>query len=127
MKIEHIALYVNKLEETRDFFIKYFKGQSNELYHNKNTGFRSYFISFDNGSRLEIMNKPDMTDSKKYLNRTGYVHIAFSVGSKEQVDELTLRLKNDGYEVISEPRITGDRYYESYIVAIEGNQIEITI
>ena len=127
MKIEHIALYVNKLEETRDFFIKYFKGQSNELYHNKNTGFRSYFISFDDGSRLEIMNKPDMTDSKKYLNRTGYVHIAFSVGSKEQVDELTLRLKNDGYEVISEPRITGDRYYESYIVAIEGNQIEITI
>ena len=127
MKIEHIALYVNKLEEARDFFIKYFNGQSNKLYHNKNTGFRSYFISFDDGSRLEIMNKPDMTDCEKDLNRTGYAHIAFSVGSKEQVDELTLRLKNDGYEVISEPRTTGDGYYESCIVAIEGNQIEITV
>ena len=127
MKIEHIALYVNELEETRDFFIKYFKGQFNELYHNKNTGFRSYFISFDDGSRLEIMNKPNLTDNKKGLNRTGYAHIAFSVGSKEQVNELTSRLKNDGYEVISEPRTTGDGYYESCIVAIEGNQIEITV
>ena len=127
MKIEHIALYVNKLEEVRDFFIKYFKGQSNELYHNQKTGFCSYFINFDNGSRLEIMNKPNITDNKKDLNSTGYAHIAFSVGSKEQVDELTSKLKNDGYEVINEPRTTGDGYYESCIVAIEGNQIEITV
>ena len=127
MKIEHVALYVNNLEEARDFFIKYFHGQSNELYCNKNTGFRSYFIRFDNGSRLEIMNRQDMTDSEKDLNRTGYIHIAFSVGSKEQVDELTSRLKADGYKIISEPRTTGDGYYESCIVAIEGNQIEITV
>lgn len=53
-------------------------------------------------------------------------HIAFSVGSKEKVDELTDRLKNDGFEVVSGPRTTGDGYYESCIVAIEGNQIEIT-
>ena len=127
MKIEHVALYVNKLEEARDFFIKYFHGQSNEIYYNKNTGFRSYFISFEDGSRLEIMNKPDMVDCEKDLNRTGYAHIAYSVGSKERVDELTSRLKADGYEVISEPRTTGDGYYESSIVAIEGNQIEITV
>ena len=53
--------------------------------------------------------------------------MAFSVGSKEKVYELTELLKADGYEVVSGPRTTGDGYYESCIVAIEGNQIEITI
>ena len=72
------------------------------------------------------MNKPGLVDMEKNLNRTGYVHIAFSVGSKEKVDEITARLQEDGFEVISGPRTTGDGYYESCIVAIEGNQIEIT-
>ena len=127
MKIEHIAMYVNDPEGARDFFIRYLQGISNDGYHNKNTDFRSYFISFDEGARLEIMHKPVMEDPDKTLNRTGYVHIAFSVGSKEKVDELTQRLSDDGYEVISGPRTTGDGYYESCIVAIENNQIEITI
>ena len=127
MKIEHIALYVNNLENARDFFIKYLNAKSNTGYHNLKTDFRSYFLSFEDGARLEIMNKPGMVDFPKELARTGYAHIAFSVGSKEKVDELTEQLKADGYEVISGPRTTGDGYYESCIIVIEGNQIEITI
>lgn len=127
MKIEHIAMYVNDLEGTRDFFVKFFDGRSNDGYHNIKTGFRSYFISFDDGARLEIMNKPEMTDEEKGLNRTGLIHIAFSVGSRERVDELTQLLGTEGYQVVSGPRITGDGYYESCIVAIEGNQVEITV
>ena len=87
----------------------------------------SNLISFEDGARLEIMNKSNMIDDPKMLNRTGYAHVAFSVGSKEQVDELTFRLRADGFSVISGPRTTGDGYYESCIVAIEGNQIEITV
>lgn len=127
MKIEHIALYVNDLEQARDFFVNYLGGNSNEGYHNKTTGFRSFFISFDDGARLELMNKPDMVDSEKISNRTGYAHLAFSVGSKEKVDELTGKLQNDGFRIVSGPRTTGDGYYESCVVAIEDNQIEITI
>ena len=127
MKIEHVALYVNDLEATRDFFITYLNGRSNDGYHNKSNDFRSYFITFDDGARLEIMTKPELTDLNKPLNRTGYVHIAFSVGNKEKVDELTEKLRSAGYEVISGPRTTGDGYYESCVVAIEGNQIEITV
>ena len=127
MKIEHVAMYVNDLETARDFFVKYLGGKSNDGYHNENTDFRSFFISFDDGARLEIINKHGLVDAKKHLNRTGYIHIAFSVGSKEMVDELTMRLKNDGFEVAGGPRTTGDGYYESCIVAIEGNQIEITV
>ncbi len=127
MKIEHIAMYVNDLEKTRTFFMKYFGGRSNTGYHNAKTDFRSYFITFDDGARLEIMTKPEMSDDAKALSRTGYIHIAFSVGSKEQVDLLTKQLQSDGYEVISGPRTTGDGYYESCIIGIEGNQIEITV
>ena len=127
MKIEHIALYVKDLEAARNFFVKYLGAKSNEGYHNSKTSFRSYFLSFDDGARLEIMNKPEMPDFPKESSRTGYAHIAFSVGSKEKVDALTAELKTDGYEVVSGPRTTGDGYYESCIIAIEGNQIEITV
>ena len=76
---------------------------------------------------MELMNCPAMEDGEKTLARTGYIHLAFSVGSKEVVDTLALRLKKDGYEVVSRPRTTGDGYYESCIIGIEGNQIEITV
>ena len=126
MHIEHIAMYVNDLEKVKEFFIKYFHAKANDGYHNKTTDFRSYFLTFDDGARLEIMNKPGMTDDTKGISRTGYIHIAFSLGSKQAVDDLTARLRADGYNVISGPRTTGDGYYESCIVGIEGNQIEIT-
>ena len=127
MKLEHIAMYVINLEATKDFFVKYFNANSNDGYYNSKTQFRSYFLTFEDGARLEIMNKPDLIKTEKHLNQLGYIHIAFSVGNKEKVDLLTTRLKEDGYEVISGPRTTGDGYYESCIVGIEGNQIEITI
>lgn len=127
MGIEHVAMYVNDLEAAKEFFEKYFAAKSNELYHNKTTDFQSYFLTFDQGSRLEIMTKPGMEDAEKSLARTGLIHIAFQVGSKEKVDELTNQLREDGYEVVSGPRTTGDGYYESCVVALEGNQIEITV
>ena len=127
MKIEHIAMYVHDLEAAKDFFIKYFGARVNDGYHNKTTDFKSYFLTFEGGARLEIMNKPDMKDFEKDTARTGYIHIAFSVGSMEKVDSLTEELKAEGYDVLSGPRTTGDGYYESCIIGIEGNQIEITI
>ena len=120
-------MYVNDLESARDFFVKFLEGKSNDGYHNPNTGFRSYFVSFDDGARLEIMNKSAVQDDSKDHERTGYAHVAFSVGSKERVDELTERIKAAGYEVISGPRTTGDGYYESCIAVIEGNRIELTV
>lgn len=127
MYIEHIAMYVNDIEKTKDFFVQYFDAAANDGYHNEATGFRSYFLSFGRGARLEIMNKPDIDDQEKTMTRTGFIHIAFSLGSKDAVDLLTKRLREDGYQVASGPRTTGDGYYESCIIGIEGNQIEITV
>ena len=127
MKIEHIAMYVQDLEKTRDFFVKYFAAKSNAMYHNPNTDFKSYFLSFDDGARLEIMQKPGVEVQTENQMRTGFIHVAISVGSKEQVDKLTETLKQDGYTVTSGPRTTGDGYYESCVLCIEDNQIEITV
>lgn len=127
MKIEHIAMYVQDLEKTRDFFVKYFVAKSNAMYHNPNTDFKSYFLSFDDGARLEIMQKPGVEAQTENQMRTGFIHMAISVGSEEQVDKLTETLKQDGYTVTSGPRTTGDGYYESCVVAVEGNLIEITV
>ncbi|MCR5099640.1 MAG: VOC family protein [Lachnospiraceae bacterium] len=127
MVIEHVAMYVKDLEKARDFFVRFLDGRSNDGYHNEKTGFKSYFISFEDGARLEIMNKPGISDDKGHPDHFGYAHIAFSVGTKERVDELTEEIRSAGYEVKSGPRTTGDGYYESCIVAIEGNQIELTV
>lgn len=126
MKIEHIALYVNDLITERDFFIKYFNAVSNSGYHNPKTGLRTFFLTFEDGARLELMSRPEIQTREKPTFESGYIHLAFSVGSAEKVDELTARLKSDGFKVLSGPRTTGDGYYESCVLDPEGNQIEIT-
>ena len=127
MNIEHIALYVRDLEGARAFFETYFEAQSNSLYHNPKTGFSSYFLSFADGARLEIMTKSSVDQGLLPLERLGFIHLAFSLGSKERVDRLTQRMVADGYELLSGPRITGDGYYESCLLGFENNIIELTV
>ena len=126
MKLDHVALYVLDLEKAKDFFMRYFNATANDMYHNPRTGLKTYFFSFDDGSRLEIMQRPDVINTPSEPFRQGYIHIAFSVGSKEAVDALTHRLETDGYKIVSGPRTTGDGCYESAILDAEGNLIEIT-
>ncbi len=126
MIIEHIAMYVNDLEKTRKFYESYFGAKSNDMYHNTKTNFKSYFLSFETGCRLEIMNIPNLDDSVKSSKRCGLIHLAFSVGSKENVVELTEKIRRDGFDIMSEPRTTGDGYFESCVRDTEGNLIEIT-
>lgn len=126
MKIDHVALWTKNLEEMKSFYIKYFEGKANEKYYNPKRNFESYFITFVSGARLELMRLPNVVEQDYQQRYAGFTHIAFSVGSKEKVDSLTAVLKEAGYTVISEPRVTGDGYYESCILDPGENQIEIT-
>lgn len=125
MRIEHAAMYVRDLEGMREFYEKYFGAVNTSDYHNQKTGLKTHFLKFDGEARLELMTRPDMTSASNGLMDEGYIHLAFSAGSKENVDELTERLASDGFKVISGPRTTGDGYYESCVLDPEGNQIEI--
>ncbi|WP_347216634.1 VOC family protein [Chryseobacterium sp.] len=127
MKIEHIAVWVKDIEKSRTFYQKYFGAISNEKYCNPVKNFESYFLSFENGCRLEIMTKPALRENENSYEsqQFGIIHFAFSAESKEKVNELTEILRKDGYTIAGEPRITGDGYYESVILDPENNIIEI--
>ena len=125
MRIDHVGLYVGDLARARDFFVTYFGMTVNGGYHNERTGFRSYFLTLDDGARIELMQRPDMENMKKPPLRTGYAHVAIGLGSRERVNELTRTLAEAGYAVISDPRVTGDGYYESCVLDAEGNAIEL--
>jgi len=129
MKIEHIALWTKDIEKLKDFYLNYFNGVAGNKYYNPTKNFASYFISFSSGARLELM---QMSTIPKNLNDVyrqyhGLIHFAFSVGSEEKVNALTNRLRSLGCRIVSEPRYTGDGYYESCILDPDGNRIEITV
>lgn len=126
MRIEHIAVWVSDLEKIKNFYKKYFNASPSELYHNQSTGFKSYFLSFEDGSRIEIMFKEGVCKSEP-ANTLGYAHLSISLGSKANVEKYTETLRKDGYKIVSEPRTTGDGYYESIISDPENNLIELTV
>lgn len=128
MYIHHIALWTTQLEELKNFYITYFKGTGNEKYINLVKGFESYLISFGEGSALiEIMRRTDITSPADNIPHIGLAHFSMSTGSKEAVIELTERLRQDGFIVASEPRTTGDGFFESAIFDPDRNLVEITI
>ncbi|MCF0160926.1 MAG: VOC family protein [Bacteroidaceae bacterium] len=125
-KIDHIGLYVEDLEGARDFFVRFFGAECHPMYHNPRTGLRTFFLSFGGMTRLELLSRPETQASVAVPYATGFEHLAVSVGSREQVDALTQRLRESGHEVASEPRVTGDGYYESVVLGPSGCRIEIT-
>jgi lactoylglutathione lyase len=129
MQIEHLAIWTMQLDELRSFYKTYFQAQAGDKYVNPDKQFESYFLSFpQGGARLELMRKPDVVEPPDPTAQlAGYAHLAFSVGSEEQVDALTAQLKADGFQVIDGPRHTGDGYYESCVLDPDGNRVEITV
>ena len=128
MKIEHLAIWVKDLEEMKAFYEKYFCAKAGEKYHNPNKNFSSYFLSFNDGCRLELMYKPEIPVNKNNVHDQyqGLIHFAISVGSVAGVNRLTEDLRSAGYSIVGEPRTTGDGYYESVVLDPENNRIEIT-
>jgi lactoylglutathione lyase len=126
MKIEHIAIWTRDIETMKDFYVKYFDLEPGKIYHNPNKGFSSYFLRFSSSeTRIELMHR-DSVSERSRENSAGFAHIAISTGGRDSVNKLTEILRTDGYKVISEPRTTGDGYYESSISDPEGNLIELT-
>ena len=128
MFIEHLAIWCKDLEAMRAFYIKWFNASSNTKYFNPAKNFSSYFLSFKQGPRLELMQMPTIPDSSNdvWKQFTGLIHFAVSVGSAEEVNRLTEAMHAEGITVLGEPRFTGDGYYEGVVADPEGNRIEIT-
>ena len=127
MKIEHLAIWADDIELLRAFYMKYFNLRCGDRYINPIKNFTSYFLFFEEEeTRIELMHKPGMGTPVSRGNLMGLAHFSIAVGSPEMVDKLTERLRKDGYTILSEPRTTGDGYYESAVADPEGNYVEIT-
>lgn len=127
MKIEHLAIWTENIELLRDFYIKYFNFSCGEKYVNPNKNFTSYFLFFDDEkTRIELMHIPNLRNSIDNIQIRGLAHFAISANGKDNVNSITANLLKDGFSIISEPRTTGDGYYESTVLDPEGNHIEIT-
>ncbi|MBK9012832.1 MAG: VOC family protein [Saprospiraceae bacterium] len=126
MKIEHLAIWAKDIEALKSFYEQYFDGKAGERYFNPTKNFQSYFLSFEGGCRLELMQKPKIPGNKNAGEATGLTHFAVSVGSEAAVDALTENLRSNGHRIVGEPRWTGDGYYESVVLDPEGNRVEIT-
>ncbi len=124
MHIDHVAIWTRDLEKVKDFYVRYFSCTAGALYVNPIKKFSSYFLSFQDGARIEIMNRDDINGEGKG-EEPGLAHIAFNAGSREEVDRLTEQFERDGVRIKGKPRITGDGYYESVILDPEGNIVEI--
>jgi lactoylglutathione lyase len=125
MKIDHIALYVRDLDSVRAFFVDYFGAASNEKYVNPVSGFQSYFLKLDSGTRIELMTKPILSDLPKTPGRTGYNHICISVGARELMEDLRGRLQADGYGILPSMKVKADDSCGGFVVAVEDLLIEL--
>jgi lactoylglutathione lyase len=112
----------------KDFYVKYFNCTSDGKYINPKKFFESYFINFSGETKLELMYTPSIPENYNTDElHIGIIHVAISVGSRNTVAEITDKLQKDGYGVVSNPRETGDGFFESSVLDPEGYRIEITI
>lgn len=124
MKLHHIAIWTFRLEELKDFYVRFLGGTSNEKYINPKKGFESYFISFDEGPTLELMSRVDVQNTPIEENRRGLTHLAFTFPSKEEILRFTEEMRSEGYTIAGEPRTSGDGYFESVVLDPDGNRLE---
>lgn len=129
MMIEHVAIWTPDLERLKDFYCTYFGGSANQKYINPSKNFASYFISFESGARIELMNRPDIPDNQNdtvVSQHQGIIHLAFGVDSMNSVDTKAEQLKKAGYKILNGPRKTGDGYYEFETLDPDQNRLEVS-
>jgi lactoylglutathione lyase len=128
MTIDHVAIWTNQLEILKGYYVKYFNGRANKKYTNKVTGFESYFISFDSGTRLEIMQKPGIPENlndRVTKQHQGLIHLSFGVEYMELVNRKSEEMAKAGFRILRGPRKTGDGYYEFETLDPDNNRIEV--
>jgi len=67
MKIDSVAMYVADLAKAKDFFVDQLGGKANAEDPDPRTHFRFYFISFEDGARVEIVTRPEICNEDKPL------------------------------------------------------------
>ncbi|KAF1292992.1 VOC family protein [Candidatus Enterococcus leclercqii] len=91
--MDHIELYVNDLEETRKFYSTLLSLMNYQLYQEWEHGFsyryKTFYIVF-------VQAEENYREKGFHRKNIGLNHLAFSVDSTEQVDQIRVRMKDFG-------------------------------
>ncbi len=129
MTLEHVAIWTNQIEALKEYYVEYFDAIPNEIYTNPKTKFQSYFLSFNSGAQLELMQKPGIPENQNDIREAQYrgiIHLAFGLAHMNDVDKKAEQLQKGGFEILNGPRKTGDGYYEIETLDLDGNRLEVT-
>ncbi|TCT44701.1 VOC family protein [Martelella mediterranea] len=125
--IAHVALWTRDIEKLCDFYKRFFNASVSERYEShRRPGFISRFMYFSGETTIEVMQAPWLEAGENGKEITGYAHIAIAVGERSAVDALAKKAEAGDF-LKSQPRQTGDGFYEAIIADPDGNLIEITV
>lgn len=126
--IDHVGIWTNDIERLKNYHTRFFDAVPGQMYENRETGFRSYFLSFREGSRFEIMQRPGIPgnlNDTAGLQHIGIIHIAFGVEDMKTVIFKARELEKAGFKILRGPRKTGDGYFEFETLDPDNNRIEV--
>ena len=118
MRLDYIEIRTHDPEKMKHFYVGYFDAVVEETLSCLDTGEAdcAYLLSFRGGFKIKLI----PAEANIPL-----IHLAFRVGNRKRVNELTCRLLLDGHEVISEPGADGMSRYGSSVYDPDGNVIDL--
>lgn len=121
MRIDHISIYATNPEVQKTFYESYFGGRANREENEEDE--RAYFMTFDDGAKIEIINRRDIRGMKKNHIDLGYIRLAFGFESRDEVDQKVNELQEAGFQIKSYPKIDKNGLYKAVILDPDDNQV----
>ena len=122
MKVHHIAITINNLEESVNFYTNILGFELVKKFERKDVGAKAVFIKLEN-FQIELWQFEDIKENSNPLNDIkvrGIRHIAFEV---DNLKETISKLKNKGLE-FSEPKLGASGHYYSFTEDPNGVALE---
>ena len=124
MYLRNVGIFVKDLEGARAFFESYFGAKVLKTWDEPENGYYSYIMELDGRGWIELMSKPGTVDVDKNPNRLGLAHVCICADTREQLNTIIARFKEDGYTIQYEPK-EPDGPGEVRAITFEGIVVEV--
>ncbi len=104
MYLRNVGIFVKDLEGAKAFFESYFGAKVLKTYDEPENDYYSYIMELNGPGWIELMSKPPTVDIEKNPSRLGLAHICICADTREQLNTIIKRFKEDGYTIQYEPK-----------------------
>lgn len=115
--IEHVALFADDLEASRDFFIRVFGMRV--VLDNSKAPVRGYFLASEGGSILEVIERPQ---GETNTNQRYVCHVAFAV---DDVAVARRAIEAEGLVFETDTFVDTPEFQTAFFRDPEGNRLQI--